>query len=100
MLRERIADRTAGGQAVAVARRMLTDLEMKGVLREAQASFNLCVNLRPDDNLFQECVRTFMTVAFPGSAFTQRLCRLSWRPHVWVLLRISFIQQIFKTTVK
>ena len=41
MIRERIADRSARDQAVAVARRMLTDLEMKGVLREAQASFNL-----------------------------------------------------------
>ena len=52
---------------------MLSDLEMKGVLREAQASFNLCVNLRPDDNLFQECVRTFMTIGFPGGTFMHRL---------------------------
>ena len=29
---------------------------------EAQAIFNLCVNLRPDDSLFQECLRTSMTV--------------------------------------
>eukprot|EP00973_Karenia_brevis_P050136 6957294-Karenia_brevis.AAC.1 len=46
---------------------------MKGVLREAQASFNLCVNLRPDDNMFQECVRTFRTTSFPGGLFMQRL---------------------------
>ena len=37
-----------------MVRRMVTDLEMKGVLREAQVCFNLCVNLRPGDNLFQE----------------------------------------------
>ena len=55
-LRERIADRNPKDQAVAVARRMLTDLEMKGVLREAQTSTNLCVNLRFGDALFQECI--------------------------------------------
>jgi len=73
MLRERIGHCGPRDQAVAVARRMLTDLEMKGVLREAQASFNLCANLRPDDVLFQECIRTFMTVSLPGCAFMQRL---------------------------
>ena len=73
MLRERIADRSERDKAIAVARRMATDLEMKGVLREAQAIFNLCVNLRPDDSLFQECLRTSMTVAFCGNAFLQRL---------------------------
>ena len=73
MLRERIVDRSERDKAIAVARRMVTDLEMKGVLREAQAIFNLCVNLRPGDSLFQECMRTSMTVAFPGDAFLQRL---------------------------
>ena len=73
MLRERIANRSPKDQAVAVTRRMLTDLEMKGVLREAQTSTNLCVNLRPGDTLFQECIRTFRTVSFPGGAFMQRL---------------------------
>ena len=73
MLRERIGSRTQRDQVVAVARRMVTDLEMKGVLRESQASFNLCANLRQDDTLFQECIRTFMTVSIPGSAFMQRL---------------------------
>eukprot|EP00973_Karenia_brevis_P001687 229181-Karenia_brevis.AAC.1 len=73
MLRQRIEVRTLRDQAVAVARRMLSDLEMKGVLREAQASFNLCVNLRPDDHIFQECVRTFRYTSFPGGIFMQRL---------------------------
>ena len=73
ILRERICDRGPRDQAVSVARRMVTDLEMKGVLRESQASFNLCANLRPEDTLFQECIRTFMTVSLPGSAFMQRL---------------------------
>ena len=52
---------------------MISDLEMRGVLREAQTMFNLCVNLRPGDNMFQECIRTFRTIAFPGGAFMQRL---------------------------
>ena len=56
-----------------MVRRMVTDLEMKGVLREAQVSFNLSVNLRSGDNLFQEFTRTFMTCALPGSAFLSRL---------------------------
>ena len=49
-------------KVVAVTRRMITDLEMKGVLREAQSCFNLCVNLRPGDNMFQEFTRTFMNL--------------------------------------
>ena len=60
-------------KVLAVVRRMVTDLEMKGVLREAQTCFNLSVNLRNGDNLFQEFIRTFMTCAFPGSAFLSRL---------------------------
>eukprot|EP00973_Karenia_brevis_P070279 9768772-Karenia_brevis.AAC.1 len=46
---------------------------MKGVVWEAQASVNLCVNLRPGDSMFQECVRTLMTTSFPGGLFMQRL---------------------------
>jgi len=73
ILRERICNHGPRDQAVSVARRMVTDLEMKGVLRESQASFNLCANLRPEDTLFQECIRTFRTVSLPGCAFMQRL---------------------------
>ena len=72
-LRERIQMRTTGDQARAATRRMLTDLEQKGVLRGAVECFNLCVNLREEDSLFQECVRTFMSTSFPGSAFLHRL---------------------------
>ena len=62
-----------GDQARAVTRHMITDLEMKGTLRGAVECFNLCVNLREADSLFQECIRTFRTVSFPGSAFLHRL---------------------------
>ena len=34
--------------------------------------FNLCVNMRKEDSLFQECIRTFMEVSFPGMAFLDR----------------------------
>jgi len=96
-LRERIKTRTPGDQVRAVCRRMLTDLEQKGILRGAVECFNLCVNLRADDSLFQECIRTFMTVSFAGNAFLHRLelelggagvdCFSTWipttrRPHV------------------
>eukprot|EP00973_Karenia_brevis_P002467 334469-Karenia_brevis.AAC.1 len=69
MLRQRIEVRTPRDQAVAVVRRMPSDLEMKGVF-EVQA---MCVNLRPDVNMFQECVRTLMTTSFPGGIFMHRL---------------------------
>jgi len=72
-LREHTKDWTPKDQAKAAVRRMITDLEMKGTLRGAAEVFNLCVNLRSEDSLFQECIRTFMTVAFPGSAFLHRL---------------------------
>ena len=73
MLRERIRGYSPQDQARAVSRRMITDLEMKGVLRGAPEVFNLCVNLHESDNLFQECMRTFRTTSFPGGNFLQRL---------------------------
>ena len=54
LLKERIHGRTASDQVRAVTRRMLTDLEQKGVLRSAVECFNLCVNLREEDSLFQD----------------------------------------------
>lgn len=72
-LRERLEMRTTSDQARAVTRRMLTDLEQKGVLRGAVDCFNLCVNLREEDSLFHDCVRTFRSTSFPGSAFLHRL---------------------------
>ena len=52
---------------------MATDLELKGVLRGTPKIFSLCVNMRKDDSLFQECIRTFMEVSFRGGAFLSRL---------------------------
>ena len=34
---------------------------------------NICVNMRKEDSLFQECLRTFMEVSFLGMAFVDRL---------------------------
>ena len=74
VLRERIAvGLTPADQVCAVTRRVLTDLEMKGVLRGSVEVDNLCVNLRKDDSLFQECIRTFQEVSLPGGAFLNRL---------------------------
>lgn len=73
VLRERVSDRSSTDQLRSVARRMITDLEMRGTLRGAAEVFNLCVNLRKEDSLFQESLRTFMTVTFPGGAFLRRL---------------------------
>ena len=74
VLRERIATTLSpADQQTAVVRRMVVDLDLKGVLRGMPEVFNLSVNMRRDDSLFQECVRTFMEISFPGGDFLARL---------------------------
>ena len=51
---------------------MITDLEMNGIYRGAVEQFNLASNLRRNDALFPECVRTFATVAINTQAFFHR----------------------------
>ena len=74
VLRDRIrVALTPGDQTRAVVRRMALDLELRGILRGAPEIFNLSVNMRKEDSMFQECIRTFMEVSFPGMDFLNRL---------------------------
>ena len=74
VLRDRIrVSLTPGDQTRVVVRRMALDLELRGILRGAPEIFNLSVNMRKEDSLFQECIRTFMEVSFPSMAFLKRL---------------------------
>ena len=63
-------------QQRAVSGRMVTDLDMNGVFRGAAEQFNLASNLRRNDALFPECIRTFPTRFIDTQAFFYRL-RLS-----------------------
>ena len=73
ILRERTILLSTSDELRAVTRRMILDLECKGTLRGAVETFNLAVNLRESDSMFQECMRTFMAVNLPGSSFIYRL---------------------------
>ena len=43
----------------AVSARMISDLEMNGVFRGAVEEFNLASNLKHNNVMFPECIRTF-----------------------------------------
>ena len=59
VLRERIAVHfTLADQSRSVSHRMISDLELRGVLRGAPEVYNLSVNMRKEDSLFQEGVHT------------------------------------------
>ena len=72
-LRRKKADASAGGKLRAASGRMVTDLEMNGVLRGAVEEFNLCKNLREGDVLFAECVRTYATITVNAQEWLHRL---------------------------
>ena len=57
----------------AVSGRMVTDLEMNGVFRGAVEQFNLASNLKRNDVLFPECIRTFATRSLDTQTFFHRL---------------------------
>ena len=58
VLRDRIrVALTPGDQTRVVVRRMALDLELRGILRGAPEIFNLSVNMRKEDSMFQECIR-------------------------------------------
>ena len=60
-------------QQRAASGRMITYIEMNGTIRGAVEEFNLCVNLRANDVLFAECIRTFSTVNVNGQQWMHRL---------------------------
>ena len=60
-------------QQRAVSGRMVTDLEMNGVFRGAVEQFNLASNIKRNDCLFPECIRTFATRSIDSQPFFHRL---------------------------
>ena len=72
-LRARVEGKSAYQQQRAVSGRMITDTEMNGTLRGAVEEFNLCINLRADDALFAECIRTYPSVHVDAQRWLYRV---------------------------
>ena len=73
VLRAKTELKSASQQQRAATGRMVTDIEMNSTIRGAVEEFNLCVNLRANDVLFAECIRTFATVTVNAQAWLHRL---------------------------
>ena len=54
------------------SRRLVKDLEMKGVIRTAVEGINLSLHAKHPDVLMGECIRTFPSVNFPAMALLLR----------------------------
>ena len=54
------------------SRRLVRDLEMKGIVRTAVEGINLSLHAAHPDILMAECVRTFPTVRFPANELLKR----------------------------
>ena len=54
------------------SRRLVRDLEGKGIVRTAVEATNLNVNTDENDVLRAECIRTFPTVTFPATLLLKR----------------------------
>ena len=54
------------------SRRLVRDLEMKGIVRTAVEGTNLSLHAAHSDILQAECVRTFPTVRFPANELLKR----------------------------
>ena len=72
-LRERIHGRSLGQQQRAVSGRMITDIETGGTCRGAVETFNLVRNMKKDDILFPECLRSFCTRDIDAAPWFHRL---------------------------
>ena len=72
-LRELHKGRSEYQQQRAVSGRMITDIEMNGTIRGAVEEFHLCINLRGNDALFAECIRSFPTVVVDAQNWLHRL---------------------------
>ena len=66
------AQGTAGKAFHVFSRRLLKDLESKGIIRTSVESLNLSIHANQKDVLSAECVRTFATVIFPASLLLKR----------------------------
>ena len=54
------------------SRRLVRDLEAKGIVRTAVECTNLSIHANNSDVLMAECIRTFPTVTFPASMLLKR----------------------------
>ena len=54
------------------SRRLVKDLEAKGIIRTAVETLNLATHATDTDILSAECMRTFATVAFPATLLLKR----------------------------
>ena len=73
VLRNKNEGKSEFEQQRAVSGRMITDIETNGTLRGAVEQYNLTTNLRANDVLFAECIRTFATVMVNAQAWLHRL---------------------------
>ena len=73
VLRAKQAGKSDLEQQRAVTGRMVTDIDMNGTLRGVVEQFNLCANLRHNDVLFAECIRSFPSVFLDGQQWLHRL---------------------------
>ena len=72
-LRAKMQGRGKAAQLRAASGRLITDIEMNSTYRGAVEIFNLCRNLRMDDVLFAECIRTFNEKTIDGRMWMGRL---------------------------
>ena len=72
-LRARVEGKSEYQQQRAVSGRLITDIEMNGTMRGAVEEHNLCINLRSNDVLLAECIRTFPTVHVNAQQWLHRL---------------------------
>ena len=68
-LRTKIVGQGKSPQLRAVSGRLMTDLEMNSTFRGAVEVANLCRNLRVNDVLFAECIRTFDSSTIDGRSW-------------------------------
>ena len=68
-----VEERTSGTEAFHYySRRLVRDLEAKGIVRTAVESVNLSLHADDPDVLKAECIRTFPAVTFPASQLLKR----------------------------
>ena len=101
VLRAKTEAKSATQQQRAASGRMITDIEMNGTLRGAVEEFNLCVNLRANDVLFAECIRTFSTVSINAQQWMHRLeLELQRRPTLAVAVTVPPTRRPNKRSVR
>ena len=75
LLRSQISDDKPLRNVARVTNRILSDLEMKGILRPAPEEFNLSMNMEEQDSTAAEFIRTFRPTQFCGKEMFMALER-------------------------